>query len=454
MRIVDSLRGRNPKLISDMNLFVRELHRITLLREEIWLAALSNMQNEVTKRFKLLEESIRSTEQNESLTTDEKAHIISEKREILLITLLQRNNRKNNWILRMKQISPLLAELRNTDIPIPGIGGSDTPVTIYGIDEGTTILPTKTRPKKLSFIGNDGKKYFYLLKGLEDLHLDERIMQFLNTCNILFEKQLKSGRQMQYFARSYSVTPLGHRSGLIQWVENSVPMFSLYKKWQLRENIKDLENRSKWPPLVLKEVLLELMNETPKNLLAKELWCTSLNCDEWWSATQRFSKSTAVISVIGYLIGLGDRHLDNVLVDLRTGEVVHIDYNVCFEKGKHLRVPETVPFRMTQNIESALGVTGIEGEFRLSCEKVMEILRKGQEALLTLLETFVYDPLVDWTTTHETAVTNLIGYGVLFLLYDDSRLVLVNLKISMTASDTVSNVRNPALARELRQQLT
>ena len=41
-------------------------------------------------------------------------------------------------------------------------------------------------------------------------------------------------------------------------------------------------------------------------------------------------------------------------------QVVHIDYNVCFEKGKGLRVPERVPFRMTQNLETALGVTGVE----------------------------------------------------------------------------------------------
>jgi len=41
-------------------------------------------------------------------------------------------------------------------------------------------------------------------------------------------------------------------------------------------------------------------------------------------------------------------------------QVVHIDYNVCFEKGKGLRVPERVPFRLTQNVETALGITGIE----------------------------------------------------------------------------------------------
>lgn len=37
-----------------------------------------------------------------------------------------------------------------------------------------------------------------------------------------------------------------------------------------------------------------------------------------------------------------------------------MDYNVCFEKGRSLRVPERVPFRMTQNIARALGFTGVE----------------------------------------------------------------------------------------------
>lgn len=48
---------------------------------------------------------------------------------------------------------------------------------------------------------------------------------------------------------------------------------------------------------------------------------------------QSYARSTAVMSMVGYIIGLGDRHLDNVLIDMTTGEVVHIDYNVCFEKG-------------------------------------------------------------------------------------------------------------------------
>jgi predicted DNA-binding protein (UPF0251 family) len=45
----------------------------------------------------------------------------------------------------------------------------------------------------------------------------------------------EEGGGARYFARNYSVIPLGPRSGLIQWVEGAVPLFSLYKKWQLRQ---------------------------------------------------------------------------------------------------------------------------------------------------------------------------------------------------------------------------
>lgn len=48
-------------------------------------------------------------------------------------------------------------------------------------------------------------------------------------------------------------------------------------------------------------------------------------------------------------------------------------------------------------------VSIFQGLFRLSCEKVLQMLRHGRETLLTLLEAFVYDPLVDWTTANDGA---------------------------------------------------
>lgn len=43
-----------------------------------------------------------------------------------------------------------------------------------------------------------------------------------------------------------------------------------------------------------------------------------------------------------------------------------------------------------------LKVTGIEGTFRKTCENVMTVLRNNKDTLMTVLEAFVYDPLLSW----------------------------------------------------------
>ncbi len=79
------------------------------------------------------------------------------------------------------------------------------------------------------------KRYLCVL-GLEDLHLDERIMQFLSIVNTMFTK-VNQQESPRFHARHYSVTPLGTRSGLIQWVDGATPLFGLYKRWQQREAV-------------------------------------------------------------------------------------------------------------------------------------------------------------------------------------------------------------------------
>lgn len=75
---------------------------------------------------------------------------------------------------------------------MPGLESrGDSPVTLESIDLEVSILPTKTKPKKISMIGSDGHRHTYLFKGLEDLHLDERIMQFMAIINNMFARDNK-----------------------------------------------------------------------------------------------------------------------------------------------------------------------------------------------------------------------------------------------------------------------
>ena len=51
-------------------------------------------------------------------------------------------------------------------------------------------------------------------------------------------------------------------------------------------------------------------------------------------------------------------------------------------------------FRLTKNLVTSLGPSGIEGVFRKSCERVLGTMRNGSGVLLLLVQTFLHDPLV------------------------------------------------------------
>ena len=67
--------------------------------------------------------------------------------------------------------------------------------------------------------------------------------------------------------------------------------------------------------------------------------------------------------MVGNIIGLGDRHCDNILIHTSTGEASHVDFDCIFDKGKCLPVPEIVPFRLTRNILDVFGVLKEKGLF-------------------------------------------------------------------------------------------
>ncbi|WVZ71910.1 LOW QUALITY PROTEIN: hypothetical protein U9M48_020441, partial [Paspalum notatum var. saurae] len=107
---------------------------------------------------------------------------------------------------------------------------------------------------------------------------------------------------------------------------------------------------------------------------------------DWFQSRLAYTRSVAASSMVGYIVGLGDRHSMNILIDQDTAEVVHIDLGVAFEQGLMLKTPERVPFRLTRDIIDGMGVTGVEGVFRRCCEKTLSVMRANKDALLTIIE--------------------------------------------------------------------
>ena len=55
------------------------------------------------------------------------------------------------------------------------------------------------------------------------------------------------------------------------------------------------------------------------------MWQRSNDAESWLDCRINFTRSLAVMSMAGYILGLGDRHPSNLMIDKITGKIIHID---------------------------------------------------------------------------------------------------------------------------------
>ncbi|KAJ4479010.1 hypothetical protein J3R30DRAFT_3881305 [Lentinula aciculospora] len=276
--------------------------------------------------------------------------------------------------------------------------------TFAGFAEEIEIMHSLAKPRKITIHGSDGQTYMFLGKPKDDLRKDARLMDFNAIINKLLKANSES-RRRQLHIRTYGVVTLNEECGFIQWVPHTKPIrpiiVNLYSNRQIPgwsadmadvfTKIKAMNDGNKAAELFTKKVLSlyppvfhEWFIETFPEPTA------------WLVSRLTYARTAAVMSMVGFILGLGDRHCENILLDQNTGDLIHVDFNCLFEKGKTLETPERVPFRLTQNLVDALGVTGVEGVFRTACEVTMQLLRDNKDSLMSVLDAFVHDPLVEW----------------------------------------------------------
>jgi FKBP12-rapamycin complex-associated protein len=116
------------------------------------------------------------------------------------------------------------------------------------------------------------------------------------------------------------------------------------------------------------EIFRYALDKTMGQDLQKVLWLKSLNSELWLERRTNYTRSLAVMSMVGYILGLGDRHPSNIMLERASGKIVHIDFGDCFEiASRREKFPEKFPFRLTRMLIKAMEVSGIEGNFRTTC---------------------------------------------------------------------------------------
>ncbi|KAM0271737.1 hypothetical protein ACHAPA_002502 [Fusarium lateritium] len=276
---------------------------------------------------------------------------------------------------------------------------------ISKLEPTMTIASGVSAPKIITAIGSDGVRYKQLVKGgHDDLRQDAIMEQVFSAVSSLL-KLHRTTQQRNLGIRTYKVLPLTASSGLIEFVPNTIPLHEFLmpaheryypkdlKGSQCRKEIFGVQSRTVETRISTYRKVTEKFHPVMRYFFMEHF----MDPDEWFLKRLAYTRSTAAISMLGHILGLGDRHGHNILLDHKTGEVVHIDLGVAFEAGRILPVPELVPFRLTRDIVDGMGITKTEGVFRRCCEFTLDALREEQYSIMTILDVLRFDPLYTWS---------------------------------------------------------
>ncbi|XP_062191304.1 serine/threonine-protein kinase ATM isoform X2 [Phragmites australis] len=274
-----------------------------------------------------------------------------------------------------------------------------------GLVDSITIMNGINAPKVIECFGSDGNKYRQLAKsGNDDLRQDAVMEQFFSLVNTFLQNH-RDTSERRLRIRTYKVVPFTPSAGVVEWVNGTVPLGEYLLGSTRSGGAHGRYGTGDWTFLQCREYM---MSEKDKRRAFLKV-CNNfrpvmhhfflerfLLPSDWFQGRLAYTRSVAASSMVGYIVGLGDRHSMNILIDQDTAEVVHIDLGVAFEQGLMLKTPERVPFRLTRDIIDGMGITGVEGVFRRCCEKTLSVMRENKEALLTIIEVFIHDPLYKW----------------------------------------------------------
>ncbi|KAH0787594.1 PIKK family atypical protein kinase [Histomonas meleagridis] len=422
---------KHSEISNDAELFVEGMLRSAISWFEEWIVTLDcssrfYKNEEYDKMDELLEKQFRNYDSPkcdfdrlfirlyDPIIQQCKAHFRTHKKYSLrkmwdqfkhLFGLLIDRVKKLELIL-LPKVSEQLATKRNFKISIPGTYSVEHKVpTLYSIEPALQVLSTQQHPRCVYMISSINEKVKFLLKGNEDIRLDQRVMQFFTLINSLLKHNRTTKEVNGMQITKYAIIPLAPNAGLITWVTGADTLHQMINEHRNLyhcsqsielEIIMDIVGKSNQQLTTLQK--LETFNYIKKKCKAYEireiLWLRSKNSFLWIKKNHNFTITTALISMVGYIIGLGDRHPSNIMVQRETGKVIHIDFGDSFEAAILRKVfPEKVPFRLTRMIVNALDNGSVEGIFRKNCEDVMYVLRESKESIVALLEIFVHEPI-------------------------------------------------------------
>ncbi|MEJ1281700.1 protein kinase DNA activated catalytic polypeptide [Cricetulus griseus] len=291
------------------------------------------------------------------------------------------------------------------------------------------VMVSLRKPKRIVIRGHDEKEYPFLVKGGEDLRQDQRIEQLFEVMNaILAQDAACSQRNMQL--RTYRVMPMTCRLGLIEWIENTTTLKDLLLSSMSKEEKEAYNSDPKAPIREYKDWLKQITkksdagayllmykganrtetvtafrkreNKVPADLLKRAFVKMSTNPEAFLALRSHFASSHALLCISHWLLGIGDRHLNNFMVAMETGSVIGIDFGHAFGSATQcLPVPELMPFRLTRQFVSLMLPMKETGLVCAVMVYALRAFRSCADLLTDTMDVFVKEPFFYWKSDEQ-----------------------------------------------------
>ncbi|KAK2527806.1 Prkdc [Columba livia] len=354
--------------------------------------------------------------------------------DAIATSLLSKMNKTHKEPRNLKEYSPWMSEFRaeflRNELEVPGqYDGKGKPLPEYhakisGFDERISVMESLRKPKRITIRGSDEQEYPFLVKGGEDLRQDQRIEQLFDVMNIILSQDaMCSQRNMQL--KTYQVIPVTTRLGLIKWLENTCTLKEFLKNSMSEEEDVNY-NSQKGPRATYSEWLYKMSGKAqgisryhvmyrnasrtetvmsfksressvPEDLLRRAFVKMSTSPEAFLSLRSHFASSHALMSISHWILGIGDRHLSNFMINKETGGMVGIDFGYAFGSAtQFLGVPELMPFRLTRQFVNLMMPVKEWGLIYSVMVHALRAYRRDPDLLISTMDVFVKEPSLDW----------------------------------------------------------
>lgn len=219
------------------------------------------------------------------------------------------------------------------------------------------VKKSLTKPVVIPMTQTNSNKKVMAMKKNEDIRKDQIVLNIIKLMKLVLKEELGD----DFGIVTFRTRPTSPDSGFIEIVQNCQTLYSIKNKQM---------------------TLMQHILEKNPDSTAKEI-------------QNRFIKSCSAYCVISYLLGVGDRHLDNIMIT-DDGRLFHIDYG--FILGKDPKLLKLDHMRITPEMLDALGGANSESfeKFKKMCDEIYNTLRRNLNLFACLLNCFaITNPKID-----------------------------------------------------------